>query len=268
MPQKHHTIPKALLYNYRNTGTHGTTIHIHRALRKLIFSPNIVLSIIVFPVLFDMALWYKLDAIMSIWSDIFDLFITQLNLNGHVAYINIVMMYHNILIPYPNVVTSLPNNWAIWTNIVIVGLLWLLSTFMPKRTMPFIYLLRVALIIQMSASVYFFLSPDRPPLEAAPYVSGALSFGVYFLFLISPLLALVYYIFDITLWRKCIVTLLMIIYFIIALPFQYMLHSYVIGHWSMLFMPLLYLLFGVLLDTLMLVCWYSLALSWRGEKIS
>jgi len=265
MTEKQSALSKTL-WNYRHTGAKGTPIRMHRALRKLTLSPSILMAVILLPFLFDMILWINLDAITGAWADIFNFCIDKLHLAGQVSYAGVKLLRHKMLMPYPDLMAGPPLLMTVWGNGMMAALLLLLSNFMPTRTMPFAYLLRAGLLIQISSSLYFFFNPDHPPHDLVPYITGALTFGVYLLFFISPLLALVYYIFDIAFWRKCIITALILIYFIIALPFQYMLHAYIISSWSMIFMPVLYLLFGVLLDTLMFVCWYSGAMSWSGKK--
>ncbi len=260
------TTASRTFWNYRHTGAHGTTIRMHRALRKLRFSPSMLMAMILLPLIFDMTLWMNLEIITGVWADIFNFCIAKLNLDGHVSYESIRLLRHEVLMPYPDLMASPPFSITLWVNLFITALFLLLSAFVPKNWLPFTYLARAGLLIQISASLYFFFNPDQPPHNLAPYILGTLTFGMYLLFFIAPLLALVYYIFDIALWRKCIVTALIISYFIVALPFQYMAHATIISSGSMLFMPVLYLLFGVLLDTLMFVGWYSWAMSWSGKK--
>ncbi|MBY0544590.1 MAG: hypothetical protein K2Q14_03460 [Gammaproteobacteria bacterium] len=115
-------------------------------------------------------------------------------------------------------------------------------------------------------SIFFLINPDSPPYELSNYIKGMLNLGIYLLLLLAPLLTLIYYIFDFAFWRKFAVTFFIIAYFIIALPLQYMLQALIISSVSMLFMPVLYLLFGALLDTLMFVGWYSWAMTWAGRE--
>jgi hypothetical protein len=44
-----------------------------------------------------------------------------------------------------------------------------------------------------------------------------------------------------------------------------MLHAYIIHEWTLLFLPLMYLLFGTLLDVLMFVSMYAFGMSWRSD---
>jgi hypothetical protein len=108
--------------------------------------------------------------------------------------------------------------------------------------------------------------PDAFPYNLAEYISSALVMGIYVMFFIPVMLALLYYIFDFAFWRKLVMTALIMGHFILFLPFQYMLHALVISSWSFLFLPLLYLLFGLLLDTLMFISWYSFAMTWRSQE--
>jgi len=256
----------SLIWANRHIGAKGTIIHMHRALRKLELTPSIILTMILLPILCDGILWINLPAITGLWASIFDYWITNLNLDGDVSYATIKLLRHKILMPYPDLIAITPQHVTIWLNLIIVLLLFALSELLPKRWLPFNYLLKAGLIIQLSASLYFFLSPNHAPHDLGSYLVGVMTFGMYLMFFIPIFLTLVYYIFDISFWRKCIVTFLTLGYFLIALPFQYMLHAYIISEYSMIFMPVLYVLFGVLLDTLMFVCWYSWAMSWNGKE--
>jgi len=253
------------LWDSRHTSAKGTAIRMHRALRKLTLSPSILIAVVILPLLFDAILWLNLDGIVGLWADIFNFCIDKLQLNGQLSYQDTNLLYRHILLPYPDLLTDPPSPTTIWESGVIASLLLLLSNWIPKHAMPFAYILRAGLFIQISSSCYFFFNPDHPPHELMPYVIGMLTFGIYLLFFMPPILALVYYIFDIAFWRKVLVTALMLVYFVIALPFQYMVHAYIISAWSMIFMPVLYLLFGVLLDTLAFICWYSWAMSWSKK---
>ena len=57
-------------------------------------------------------------------------------------------------------------------------------------------------------------------------------------------------------------TALMILYFMLALPMQYLMHGLIFHHFSLLFLPLLYLVFGIFIDVMMFVALYSWGMSW------
>ena len=110
------------------------------------------------------------------------------------------------------------------------------------------------------------LSPHFFPYTLKIYLLDAMVQCVYMLFLMPLILGMVYYIFDFTLWRKCLLTIMMLGYFIVAIPCQYMLHAYIIHEWTLLFLPLMYILLGIVMDVLMFVSIYAYGMSWQSRK--
>jgi hypothetical protein len=258
----------AKLLKYRHTSTQGTTIRMHRALRSLSFTRGRLLTMLLLPLFFDLVLYFNIDSILHFWSESFTFLIDRLRPEGHLATLTVAFPTGSLDIPFPDLPTFAPSSFAIWMNIAVSIMLFVLSGLIPKNLMPLIYLLRAALLIQISASVYFLVSPGGGLYSMGSYITCMLGVGIYLIFLVSPLLAVIYYIFDFPFWRKFVVTTLVISYFIFVLPLQYMLHAIVINSWGLLFMPLLYLMFALLLDTLMFVCWYSWAMTWRPRNLN
>lgn len=250
------------LQRYRYTGARGTPITMHRALRRIRLSRSALASILLLPLLFDMALWYYAEALTTFWAQTFQFWIDQLQLAGRVLYTDTGLFGQSLYVPYPDLPAALPSQEAVMTNLIACVLLLLLADFIPARFMPAVYLLRAALVIQASSSIYFILHPYQPPYEMGDYLSALLAVGIYLMFLCAPLLATIYYIFDLPFWRKAVATALTLTYFAVALPFQYLLHAIIISSGSMLFMPVLYILLGALLNTFMFVCCYALAMTW------
>ncbi|MEI7669952.1 MAG: hypothetical protein WCJ33_07710, partial [Pseudomonadota bacterium] len=93
-----------------------------------------------------------------------------------------------------------------------------------------------------------------------------LALGIYLLFIIPIIMALIYYIFEFSLLKKIVITALMLVYFILFLPFQYMLHAVIINAFTLIFLPVLYLNFGLMVDILMFIGWYSFAMSGNQAK--
>lgn len=255
----------AKILKHRYTGVQGTPILMHRSIRRITLSSSAIFAIILLPIFFDVMLWINLEFITSLWADIFDFFMQKLNFDGQVLYVKTQLLGKNILIPYPDLPTSIPSKIAIYLNIVFSLFFLAIVQFIPKKYLPSTYLLRAALFIQLSASLYYIVHPSGNPYELSGYISGMLNVGIYVLIFTPPLLALIYYIFDLPFWQKFIATFLIIGYFLLATPFQYMLHALIISSLGMLFMPVLYLLFGVLLNTLMFVSLFAWVMTWKTQ---
>lgn len=255
------------LLRSRHSGFRGSIIRRHHSLTRIRFGASAKLSVLLLPLLFDFLLLQSLDSILAFWGHQFSFWTDALHLNGRVSFAETSLLgWHTMMVPYTDLPVSLPSQSAIWINVFAVILCFLFSTFLPQALMPITYLLRGALVIQGSASIFLLLNPGVFPLDLGRYVTQELVLGVYTLLIIPPLLALVYYIFDFAVWRKCVVTTLILAFFTVAIPFQYMLHAYILHTTTVLFMPVLYLLFGVLLDILMFIAMYAFGMSWQGDK--
>jgi hypothetical protein len=254
------------LNTIRNTGTRGTPILMHRALRNAPLTWSSLLSILLLPLLFTALIWTQLDGIMAIWMRIFDFWNTQMGMDNQLGFTDINLFGRIFTITYPNVPVDGVSDVTAWLNIIVCIVLFAISLIFPKRVMPLTSLFRAALLIQTSASIYCFFSDYNFPYDTAGYLSGMLSLGGYLLFIISPLLALIYYIFNFSLLRKIVVTAGILSYFIVMIPFLYTLHALIISEWGMIFMPVLYLLFGPLLVTLMFISMYSYAMTRKRDK--
>ena len=92
-----------------------------------------------------------------------------------------------------------------------------------------------------------------------------LYFGTIFMTLLPLILGFSYFLFDFRLPQKIGLTVGIMAYLVIFLPFQYMLHVWII-HNSILFMPILYFVFGPFLDVLIFVSLYSWGMSWKSQN--
>ena len=252
----------------RYTGVKGTKILKHRALRNLKLSPAALQTALLLPLFIDVILWFNLDTIAALWSDIMAFWMDKFDIGYGIAHNGMIVLARPISIPYPAVPTTFPSDNYVFLNLVFTAVLALISFIMPRIHMPGIYLLRASLLIHATSIVFFYFFPDSYPYDLGSYVSGMLALGLYLLAIIPVLLALLYYVLDFPFWRKIVVTLVMMGYFILVFPFQYLLYGLALASWTMLYMPLLYILFGPLMNTLMFVCWYSWAMTWRGKTVN
>lgn len=252
----------------RRTGAKGNFIRKHRALTSLNLKLTSILAIIFLPLLFDILLWNNMDIIANFWGQIFNFWTSKIGMDGQILYNDVQILGQTVYIPYPDLVTPIPSFDAVMLNIIMCIIVYFGLGFVPKKLLPLTYLLRVATVIQLTASVYFLINPDSFPYGLAEYISSMLTLGIYLMLLTPVLLALIYYIFDFPIWKKIALTTIVIAHLILFLPFQYMLHTLIISGWSLLFMPALYLLFGLLLDILMFIGWYSFAMTWKSKQAS
>lgn len=148
-----------------------------------------------------------------------------------------------------------PTTGVISTVVVIVAFA---STWrMPDRFMPLKYLVRILCVVQGSALLFFMAMPGRFPYTVGAHLSAVLTAGYGLVLVLPALLALGYGVLELPVRRKLADPLLLLAYFALAVPHKAVLHVLVLQHLSVLFMPLLYLCFGLLFDVMLFVALYS-----------
>lgn len=255
------------LLETRYSNTKGRIIPMHHAFKIIKFGPSTRIGMIFMPVVFIIAIWMSFGMIAHFWEEVFRFWLSKLAAGTTIGHAQVGIIGQSVNMPYPELAASLPVTSHCWFNLVVCALLLILSLFMPANFMPVTYLSRAALLIQASSSVYFLLSPKLFLYTLPLYLTDMLTLGMYMLFLIPIVLSLVFYIFDFPIWWKLMVTVAAIAFFLLAIPMQYMLHAYIIHATSYLFLPILYFLFGMLLDVLMFINFYAIGMS-RGRDQS
>lgn len=253
------------LSDMRYSNARGKVIPLHHAFLTLQMKSSTRISAMVLPFIFMAAVWFALPTITSFWGDVMEYWMQRIY-NGHAASNQISILGQSVNLPYPVLEAPAPSYDMVYWNLVICIELLVASFLIPGKFAPFNYLMRSAIIIQGSASLDRMFSSVMFPYTLPVYIQDMLSLSIYLIFLLPLTLAFVYYIFDFGIWRKLFLTTIMLGYFCIAIPCQYMLHAYLITEWTLLFLPLFYLLFGTLLDVLMFVAIYSIGMSWNSRE--
>lgn len=128
---------------------------------------------------------------------------------------------------------------------------------MSDRQVPLKYLVRTLCVVQASALLFFMFTPDRFPYTMTGHLSAMLNAGFYLMLAMPLLLALGWGVLRVPLHQKLLYPVLMLAYFAVMLPHKALLHAVVVQHFSALFMPMLYLCFGAVLDLMVFVALYA-----------
>jgi len=128
---------------------------------------------------------------------------------------------------------------------------------MSDRLIPVKYLIRTLCVVQASALLFFMFTPSLFPYSVGGHLSAMLTSGFYLMLAMPLLLAAGYGVLNIPLRHKLLHPLGIMAYFALMLPHKALLHVLVLQHFSVLFMPLLYLCFGLLFDLMVFVALYS-----------
>ncbi len=183
-------------------------------------------------------------------------------------------------------VTLVPQGWSNYVHFVLPtfgvgagaagGMGWWITTAITVSTfattfllsdeaLPWIYLVRGFCLLQGTAQVYFALEAARFPHDLPTYTVSMLMFSCILIGLVPILYGFTFYLLDFSLTKKIVLTLLTMAHLTIFVPHQYILQMYLI-HASVLFMPLLYFVFGPFLDILAFVGFYSWGMSWQPSE--
>jgi hypothetical protein len=212
--------------------------------------------------------WFAcLPLVGEFWFRVFRFWHHALALTGSVARAPQQWGPLHFSIPTVLVAAGPPEALSWWIAAAICFLALWASFGISEEHLPWVYLLRFLVIVQGTALIYFAFEAAKFPHDLPSYTVGMLHFGTIFISLLPLILGFSYFLFDFRLIQKLGLTVGVMAYLTLFLPFQYMLHVWII-HQSILFMPVLYFVFGPFLDVLIFVSLYSWGMSWRSRDES
>ena len=142
------------------------------------------------------------------------------------------------------------------TGTAVLGL-YALAGLWHERYRPLRVVVRALCLVQASACVFFALAPAQFPWAVDQHLASMLQMNADFLSLVPLMLALGWGVLNLP-WRlKLLGPLAVAAYFGVWLPHQVVLHAWVLHHASVLFMPLLLLCLGPLLNGWIFVSLYA-----------
>ena len=243
-------------------GHRGGVIPMHRALAHFrLGTMNLITASCLF-VFFSSAWLVLLPQVCGLWTRIFTLGIRFLPLRAEVGVAEhrwAALLSFNI--PYLRMEPVLPSAQVWWLSCAVTTLIFVATFFISKRLIPVIYLVRAVLLVQVIALLYFALIPARFPHTPDSYLAGFVTSGIGLISLVPLLFGLTYYIFDFGLLRKALLTSTTMAHLALFLPFQCLLQALVLQK-SVLFMPVLYIVFGMPVDVMLVIGFYSWGMTW------
>jgi hypothetical protein len=250
----------------RNTGHFGGIISPHRALltiplRRREFLPALILALLVL-----IGYVFALHWVAACWASILH---WCLDLFGYhaikLANFGFSIAGYNIYAPYAQLGAAVPNAGQWNAAVTLTALILVISLVLPDRFTPLAYLLRALALIHAIAIVYFTFWPQYYPYSLAGYHALMMLAGMAFVALVPIVYCLTYYIFDVGLFRKLAITLITMLHLGLVIPLQYFAQLYLIHRYSLLYMPILFLMFGLMIDVFLLIAFYAWAMSWNGR---
>jgi hypothetical protein len=254
-----------LLEALKNRGWRGGLITPHRAFAYLHIGFKEISIATALVVSFSYAWLHLLVPVGRLWGRVFTYWVKALHLEGGVV-LSPQQWTDQARFSLPYVAGGAgpvdPHTW--WITGVATLAVFAVTYFISEEYTPWMYLLRFLVLIQGTALVYFVFFAARFPHDLPSYTVSMLYFGTILIGLIPLILGFTYYLFDFSFFKKLTLTVMSMGYLVVFIPFQYMLHVYVLQK-SILFMPILYFAFGPFLDVLVFVSLYSWGMSWKSQ---
>lgn len=250
----------------RFRGHRGGLISTHRALTRFVLQPRDLFASLALVSLLSVVWLASLPVVCRFWHFVFTLGARMLALDVTIGSTeHRLTPYFRLVVPFPRVESVVPTANLWWTVAIAVLVLFAVSFLLTGRYLPLAYLLRAALCVQASALAYFAWLPARFPHTAGGYLEGIVSYGILLISFVPALFGLTYFVFDFSLARKALLTSMTMVHLSLFIPLQALLHAVVL-HASILFMPLLYIVFGLPLDILIVIAFYSWGMSWPSKS--
>ncbi len=202
-----------------------------------------------------------------LWKGIFDVLLPFLGVGGAVETrpLQIPGISVGMHVPFPGLEAPWPGpGHFMVVGIVAVGVL-VLSLRLPSRFLPLTYFLRALVLIQGVSLAWFALASPPFPYTMPRYAAGLFAAGAILLASLPAILGFTFYIIDISVLRKVLLTVLLIGHLIILLPLQILVHVWLIHQGSLLLQPVLFLMFGLLVEIMVLVAFYGWGMSWPAQ---
>lgn len=244
----------------------GTRIAQHRALHRLPWTRQTAFRFAL-PLGFTLLLLAGLEPLLRGWWALFSWWQPRLGLGNEVRFLErdwLGLLYYYI--PTPVTAADPPSPRVL--GIALAATLILMAAshlLLRRRWLPVVYVLWALGMFQLVAVGFFVWLPSLFPYTVAEHVGMGLDMGLTLMFLVPWLLALIYYPFGFGLARQIGTTALMVGWLALFLPHQYLVHAAVLQWGTTLWMPLLFIVFGVFLNVVLLIAIYSWAMSAPGR---
>ena len=233
----------------------------HRALTPLTLTPYLRLQAVVLPLLLCTLLYAVKPLLFDLWRYIILFWSTGLHLPFSLASKLNELGQYGLQLPGDLDGGQWPARNTLITTAIVTALAFTASFRMTRATFPLKYPVQIICVIQFVALLYFWWTPSSFPYNIARHSEELMTIG-YVVILVAPImLAMGYYILNFSLWRKLLSTALILGFMILLVPFQVLAQAMFLSHFSILFMPVLYICFGAVFDTLVFVALYSWAAS-------
>lgn len=247
---------------FRPRGHRGGVIRMHRALAHFRLGPMNLVSAISLFVFFTSVWLLFLPRVCRFWNGFLIFGIRVLPLRAELGQAeHHLTPFIPFVIPYLRMEPVLPSVQTWWLTFAATLALFAASFLLPSKLMPVTYLLRGILSVPATALLYFALLPARFPHNPDSYMQGLVTAEIGLISIVPVLFGLTYYIFDFGLLKKAFLTAITMAHLALFLPLQVLVQALVLQK-TVLFMPMLYIIFGLPVNILIIIAFYSWGMTW------
>ena len=256
-----------MLAPLRSRGNHGTIIDPHRSIATVRLSRVDVALAAALAIVTSVTIVTSLGSIGRLWTWIYVRLAEPLGFVGGVGERTFdARPFASFALPYFNVQAPLPSATVWWVALVVTALVLAVSFVLPHAFLPLAYVLRLVVLVQCTSLVFFRVAPSRFPYDLPRYTSSMLATGMAVVLMVPVLLALTFYVIDVGVLRKIILTVAVLGHLLVFIPLQYAVHAWLVLHGTLLVLPVLFMLFGLLPQVVILIAFYGWGMSWRALR--
>jgi hypothetical protein len=250
----------------RFRGYRGGVIAMHRALTRFVLEPRDLITAALLALLLTVLWLAALPWLCQFWRFVLENGMRKLAMHAALGLTSHeITPYIRFSVPYPRMEGLLPDPQTWWTSAAVVLILFAASFFLPKKFLPVMYLLRAVLFIHITALLFFLFLPARFSHSPDSYMEGLTGYAVALIGFVPLLFGLTYYIFDFGILRKAFLTAATMAHLTLFLPLWILLQALVLQK-SVLFMPVLFVVFGLPVNVIIILAFYSWGMSWSFKN--
>lgn len=254
---------------HRHRGHRGGVIPAHRALNRLEVDLARVVGSVALVVLAVAAWTMVWPHVVRLWAAIGRVGLEILAVPATVEIVSRDFVFGLSLdVPRYAVASTAPGGFDWSVGLGITALLLLVPIFLPDRARPIGYYLRVLGAVQVSSQLVFALFPTAFPYDVAGLTEVSFLANLFVIGLVPVIMGFAFFPLSYGWGHRIVAMLVPMAHLGIAVPLLYVGHAWVLYHGSLLWMPLLFWAFGLVLTVSTIVAFYGWAAGWTPQSPS
>lgn len=249
--------------HHRHLGHRGSLIPVHRALNHLeVESPRLAASVALV-ILATVGWAMAWPFVTRLWAAVGRVCFEILDVPATVDVVTRDFVFGLTLdVPRFAVASAIPGAAAWSVGLGVTAILLLLPLFLPDRWRPVAYMLRVLAAVQVSSQVVFALFPMAFPYDVGGLTETSLLANLFVIGLVPLIMGFSFFPLTYGWSQRLAAMVLPMLHLTLAVPLLYVAHAWILHHGSLIWMPLLFWAFGLVLTVFTIVTFYGWSASW------